>query len=248
MSTATPPHPVLKKYYDRERDRQGFVTALFDGAARDYDRVCDIGSFGAGRFYRGDVLRRAGFRPGMTLLDVATGTGLVARAATRIAGDPRRVIGLDPSEGMLREARRTVAAPLVQGQAEALPFRDARFDVVTMGYALRHVSDLAVTFGEFRRVLKPGGRVVLLEISRPRSAVLGWILRVHLQTVLPLIMRASTRSKPARLLTQYYWDTIAECVPPETILDVLGSSGFADVRRRVMGGLLSEYLAVRPVA
>jgi demethylmenaquinone methyltransferase/2-methoxy-6-polyprenyl-1,4-benzoquinol methylase len=237
---------VLEKYYRGEGDRQPFITALFDGAARHYDRVCDLGSLGSSRLYRRWVLRQCGLRPGMRLLDVATGTGLVARAAVSIVKDGHAVIGLDPSAGMLAEARRGLDVPLVQGQAEALPFGGDRFDLLTMAYALRHVADLELTFGEFLRVLKPGGRLLLLEISRPRSAVVRWALRVHLRNVLPLLVRASRRGAKVGVLTQYYWDTIAECVPPETILDVLRGSGFVDVRRRLRGGLLSEYQAMKP--
>jgi demethylmenaquinone methyltransferase/2-methoxy-6-polyprenyl-1,4-benzoquinol methylase len=242
----TSPHPVLKKYYDDATKRQPFVTSLFDAGAKYYDWICDLGSFGTNRFYRNWVLRTSGLRRGMTLLDVATGTGLMARSAARILRDPRAVIGLDPSRGMLQEARATVAVRLVQGGAEALPFSADRFDFVSMGYALRHVADLEATFDECLRVLKPGGRLLVLDMSRPETAALRWILRVHLQTVLPLIMRLGTRSGPAQLMTRYYWDTIAECVPPETILDVLRASGFADVQRHVRGGFLSEYLAVKP--
>lgn len=243
---ATTPLPVLRKYYDGERDRQPFVTGLFDGSARYYDRICDVGSLGSSRFYRGWILRQSGLRRGMALLDVATGTGLMARSAARILGDARSVVGLDPSAGMLAEARRRVPVTLVQGQAETLPFRDARFDFLTMSYALRHVADLDVTFREFLRVLKPGGRVLLLEISRPRSAVMRWLLRVHLQSVLPLVVQMSAPRARVGPLTRYYWDTIAECVAPETILDVMRRSGFVDVARRVRGGMLSEYLAVKP--
>ena len=239
----TTPHPVLRKYYDDERQRQPFVTALFDRTARHYERVCDLGSLGSSRFYRGWILKKSGLRPGMTLLDVATGTGPVARSAVRILGTG--VVGLDPSAGMLAEAKRTVAAPLVQGQAETLPFRDGRFDFVTIGYALRHVADLEVTFREFLRVLKPGGRVLVLEISRPQSAALAFILRMHLQLVVPALMRVFARAR-VKVLTQYYWDTIAECVPPETILDVMRRSGFTGVDRHLRGGLLREYLGIKP--
>ncbi len=92
----TAPHPVLKKYYESEGDRQGFVTALFDGGARYYDWVCGMASLGSGQFYRRWVLARSGLGGGMKLLDVATGTGLVARAALRILREPGAVIGLDP--------------------------------------------------------------------------------------------------------------------------------------------------------
>jgi demethylmenaquinone methyltransferase / 2-methoxy-6-polyprenyl-1,4-benzoquinol methylase len=246
MGTPTAPHPVLKKYYAHEEERQPFVTALFDGTARYYDWVCGVGSLGSGQFYRRYVLRHYGLGRGMKLLDVATGTGLVARAAVRILREPGGVIGLDPSGGMLREARRILAVPLVQGMVEELPFGDDGFDFLSMGYALRHMADLGVALGECRRVLKPGGRLLLLEISRPRSALGRWLTRIYFETVLPRVARFSTGSSQAELLMRYYWDTIAECVPPETILDVLRASGFVGVGRRVRGGVFSEYIGVKP--
>jgi demethylmenaquinone methyltransferase / 2-methoxy-6-polyprenyl-1,4-benzoquinol methylase len=184
----------------------------------------------------------------MKLLDVATGTGQVARAATRLLGDPGAVVGLDPSAGMLREARRVHAGPLVQGRAESIPMRDEVFDMVSMGFALRHVATLERAFAEYRRVLKPGGRLLLLEVSRPRSAVVRWVIRVYFTQILPLLIRVRAGSADARLLMKYYWDTIDECVPPAMILAALGQTGFVEVRHRVVGGCLSEYVAVRPRA
>jgi demethylmenaquinone methyltransferase/2-methoxy-6-polyprenyl-1,4-benzoquinol methylase len=244
---STPPHPVLERYYRREGDRASFVAALFDGAARYYDRVGHVLAFGSGPHYRRDALHRAGLRPGMTLLDVATGTGQVARAATRILGDPRRVVGLDPSAGMLREARRVHAGPLVRARAEEMPLGDELFDMLSMGFALRHVATLETAFAEYRRVLKPGGRLLLLELSRPRSAVTRWLIRVYLQRILPRLIRLATRNPDAPLLMEYYWDTIAECVPPETIVTALQQCGFVDVRHRMVHGCLSEYTARKPL-
>jgi demethylmenaquinone methyltransferase/2-methoxy-6-polyprenyl-1,4-benzoquinol methylase len=119
--------------------------------------------------------------------------------------------------------------------------------MLSMGFALRHVPDLEAAFREYRRVLKPGGRVVLLEVSRPHSPVSRWLIRVHLQHILPLMARISTRSEPAQVLMKYYWDTIDRCVPPETILEVLRRGGFVDVDRRTLFGFLSEYSAARPL-
>jgi demethylmenaquinone methyltransferase/2-methoxy-6-polyprenyl-1,4-benzoquinol methylase len=240
--SAQAPHPVLSRYYQRADERPSFLVDLFDGAAGYYDRLCGVMSLGSGRWYRGWVLRRAGLRPGMKVLDVATGTGLVARAAADIVLDPRAVVGLDPSGGMLRQARRTFAGPLVQGRIEELPYRDRLFDFVTIGYALRHAADLAVAFRECLRVLAPGGRLVVLEISRPRSRAMQAAIRVYLTRAMPLVMRTAH----ARLLMQYYWETIDTCVPAETILDVLRDAGFTDVRRKVFGGVQSEYLGRRP--
>jgi len=148
---------------------------------------------------------------------------------------------------MLQKARRTLTSPLVQGRAEALPFRNDRFDLLSMGYALRHVAELEVTFREFLRVLKPGGRLLMLEISRPSSAISRWLLRVYLQRILPLIARIVTGNANAGLLMNYYWETIVECVPAERILDILRASGFVDVERRSFGGLLTEYVGAKPL-
>jgi demethylmenaquinone methyltransferase/2-methoxy-6-polyprenyl-1,4-benzoquinol methylase len=240
------PHPVLTKYYASERERRPFVDALFDSAAEHYDWVCTLMSFGSGQYYRRIVLVQSGLRAGMRLLDVATGTGLVARAAGQVLPQRGAVIGLDPSGGMLREARRTLSIPLVQGTVEELPFADAHFDFLSMGYALRHMADLGVAFRECRRVLRPGGRVLILEITPPGSAFARRVFRVYFEKVLPRIARLTTGSAKAELLMKYYWDTIAQCVPPDTILSMLRSSGFVGVERRVRGGLLSEYVGLKP--
>jgi demethylmenaquinone methyltransferase/2-methoxy-6-polyprenyl-1,4-benzoquinol methylase len=247
IAMSTPPHRVLTRYYRSEEDRAPFVNTLFDRAARHYDWVGHLLAFGSGPFYRRRALAQAGLRPGMKLLDVATGTGQVARAATGILGDPRGVLGLDPSVGMLAEARRVHAGPLVQGRAEEIPLRSDAFDMLSMGFALRHVATLETAFAEYRRVLKPGGCLVMLEVSRPRSAVIRWAIRIYFQHVLPLIIRIGTRSPDARLLMTYYWDTIDECVPPEMILAALKQTGFVDVQYRLVGGCLSEYVARKPL-
>jgi len=242
------PHPVLEEYYPVQADRQSFVDQLFDGAARYYNHIGRMLDWGSGPMYRRQALQRAGLRKGMRLLDVATGTGLVARGGVEIVGDPRRVVGIDPNNGMLREARTALDSPLVRGRAEILPFRSDTFDMLSMGFALRHVEDLEIAFREYRRVLKPGGRVLLLEVSRPRSRVMRWVIRNHFQRVLPWLTRITTRSEPAELLMKFYWDTIDQCVPPETILDVLRRNGFVNVKRRVYCDFMSEYVAAKPIA
>jgi demethylmenaquinone methyltransferase / 2-methoxy-6-polyprenyl-1,4-benzoquinol methylase len=246
-ATATPPHPVLEKWYSRPADRQVFVRTLFDSAAKHYNHVGRMLDLGSGERYRRETLRRAGLRPGMRLLDVATGTGLVAKGAAQILGKPGGVVGVDPSQGMLKEARKVLAGPLVQGTAEALPFRSDRFDMLSMGFALRHVADLEVAFREYWRVLKPDGRLLLLETVRPTTPVGRWFIRFHFQRVLPFLARITTRSEAAQVLMDFYWDTIDQCVPPETILEVLQRTGFVATKVQRTYVLVYEYVATKPL-
>ncbi|HUP45818.1 MAG TPA: class I SAM-dependent methyltransferase [Thermoanaerobaculia bacterium] len=240
------PHPTLPSYYDEDRERQRFVNDLFDRGSRHYDWVNRVMSLGSGYWYRGEVLRRAGLGPGMRVLDVATGTGAVAAVASEIVTASGMVVGVDPSGGMLRQARQNVKAHFVQAVGETLAIRGDTFDMLTMGYALRHVSDLRAAFREYRRVLKPGGRLVIMEISVPRSRMGAALLRTYMGRLVPLVSRFGTRSRDTEEMMRYYWDTTASCVAPAVILDALVDAGFADVRREVRYGFLSEYRASRP--
>jgi demethylmenaquinone methyltransferase / 2-methoxy-6-polyprenyl-1,4-benzoquinol methylase len=246
MTPPIPPPAGLERASGIADGRPLSVAAPFDAVARHYDRVGRSLHFGSGPWYRRRALRRAGLRPGMKLLDVATGTGLLGREAVRILGAPRDVVGIDPSAAMLLEARKALTAPLARGQAEALPFRDDVFDMVSVGYAVAHVADLETTFRESLRVLKPGGRLVLLELARPESGVVRWLMRVHLQQVVPRLMRFGASREPARVLMQCLWDAIDRRVTPTTILDILRRTGFVDVELRVLHGFFSEYAATKP--
>jgi len=240
------PHPLLGQYYARPGDRAAFLRALFDGTAGDYDHINRIFSLGSGRWYRRRMLLRAGLRPGDRLLDVATGTGLVAREAARITGPSGAVLGLDASLGMLAEARRAVGIPLIQGEAESLPLPDAGLDFVSMGYALRHVADLSVAFAEFRRVLRPGGRLLLLEIGRPDGRLAHALARTYLGRIVPALCRWTTPKGRSGRLMHYYWDTIEACVPAAAILERLAEAGFAEVRCETQLGVFRAYMARRP--
>src|SRR5215203_4263367 len=161
------PHPELPEYYGPAKHKGEFLRDIFNETAPDYDRVERVLALGSGRWYRRQALRRAGVVNGMKLLDVATGTGLVAREAIALVGSSGQVIGVDPSFGMIAQAQALVGLTPVLGVGESLPFADRHFDFISMGYALRHLPDLRAAFAEFHRVLKPGGRLCMLEISRP---------------------------------------------------------------------------------
>jgi demethylmenaquinone methyltransferase/2-methoxy-6-polyprenyl-1,4-benzoquinol methylase len=146
---------------------------------------------------------------------------------------------------MLAVARTKLAARFVQGRAEAMPFPDNSFDFLTMGYALRHVADLDTTFREYRRVLKPGGRLLILEVTKPASRVGEFFFRIYFGRIYPFLSGLFTRSRDARDMMRYYWITMDACVPPASVLDALHGAGLADVKRTTMLGLFSEYTAVK---
>ena len=246
-STDSPlsPHRPLAEYYPAPAARQEFINQLFDEAAPDYDWVSGVMSFGSDQFYRRDALRKAGLKPGMRLLDVASGTGLMVKAALELGLEPALVTGVDPSRGMLAENRRHHPVTLLEGKGEALPCADASFDFVSMGYALRHTEALNKLFAEFHRVLRPGGRVLILEITRPKSAVALRLMRFYMQTLVPRLGWLRRRNRSTAKLMQYYWTTIEECVPPAVILSALAASGLRNVRRTTTGAVLSEYTAER---
>ncbi len=240
------PHPVIHRYYADEPSRKQWVNGMFDATAGDYDWINAMMSLGSGRLYRTQALRRQGLDTGMRLLDVGTGTGVIACVAQQRVGSTGEVVAVDPSEGMLEQARAAGVATALPGRAESLPVPAGRFDMLTMGYALRHVADLEVTFAEYLRVLKPGGKVLLLEITRPRNRIGLGALKFYLRGVVPLITRIFRRSRKGQTLMQYYWETIEHCVPPETILAALRSAGFEQVQRHVLLGIFSEYSGVKP--
>ena len=239
------PIPPLTAYYRSAEEKHRFLAQMFDHMASHYDRLERVLGMGRGAWYRGQALRRAGLRPQQRVLDVAVGTGLVAREAVGIVGDPTLVVGLDPSPGMLHSATVPPGVRLVQGRAEALPFRTGSFAFLSMGYALRHLSDLAAAFHEFRRVLTPAAQLCILEITLPQGRLAQALLKTYIRRVVPSVDRLFTRSGATAQLWRYYWDTIETCVPAASILATLQACGFERVRRVVHQGILSEYQACK---
>ena len=241
------PHVLLTDYYQTERERQAYLRRIFDDTAVDYDRIETLLALGSGSRYRRLALMRGGLKTGMKVLDVGVGTGLVAAQACRLTGDAAFVTGIDPSPGMMAASKLPAAMVLLEGRAESLPFPDNHFDFLSMGYALRHISDLAVAFAEFKRVLKPGGRCCILEITQAQSRVARWLLKSYMRGVIPLLTRIVSKQKESATIWRYYWDSIEACVPPEQVLATLRAAGLTQVNRYVEIGVFSEYQAIKPI-
>jgi demethylmenaquinone methyltransferase / 2-methoxy-6-polyprenyl-1,4-benzoquinol methylase len=239
---------LVAGYYADPARSPSFVRDLFNRSARHYDRVNFLFSLGSGAWYRRRCLRRAGVRPGALLVDVAVGTGLLAQEALVLTGEPHAVIGVDVSEAMLAIAQEKLGIALIQGAAEALPLAPGIADFVTMGYALRHVADLQAALREALRVLRPGGRIVLLEISAPRKRLNRMLAAAYIGGVLPLLSLLMTRDRRARALMRYHWQTIASIMPREAVLRVMAESGFCDVACASHFGLFQHYSGKKPMA
>lgn len=175
--------------------RKRHALQLFSGLPRHYDRMGAVLSFGQDPRWRRALVRAVDPRPGQRVLDVATGTGMVAAELVRRA--PCQVVGLDQSEAMLAAARARLArAPelarrvtFVTGEAERLPFDDGEFDALTFTYLLRYVDDPAATMRELARVVRPGGRIGMLEFGVPQRPALRALWRVHTRVGLPALGR-----------------------------------------------------------
>ena len=239
------PHPPLTDYYGAGDERVGWIRALFDKTAEDYDRMERLIGFGRGRRYRRQALRRAGLAAGMSALDVGAGTGLVTKEALAITGPEGQVTAIDPSAGMLEAARFPAPVNVLQGTAEQLPVPADCYDFLSMGFALRHVSDLDLAFAEFHRALRVGGRLCILEITRPRRRLSTAFVRFYIRLVVPALAALIARRRETATLMRYYWDTIEACVPPAEVLVALRRAGFSDARHAVALGISSEYTATK---
>jgi len=239
---AVVPHPPLSHYYAAPEQRERFVRDLFDDTAPWYDWSVAFLSFGSGNRYRREALARAGFTRGHRLLDIATGTGVVSRAALQLTGEKNDIIGMDPSIGMLIAGREKEHFPLIEAGSEHLPFRDASFDMITIGFALRHFADLDAVFRDCHRVLRPGGRILIMEITAPTSRAARTFLGAYMGAVVPAMATLIARDRKVGRMLAYYWATTRDCVRPDVILDALRGAGFADVNRHVELGMFSEYV------
>ncbi|MEY8877195.1 MAG: class I SAM-dependent methyltransferase [Leptothrix sp. (in: b-proteobacteria)] len=235
----------MPAYYrsDDEQAREQFLRTTFDDTAVDYNRLETILGLGTGPWYRRQALLRAGLKAGMDVVDVGMGTGLVSAEILRITAEPDRLIGVDPSPGMMGQAHFEQPVECRLGRAEAIPVPDASADFVVMGYALRHIADFAAACAEFRRVLKPGGTLLILEITRAESRFGNTLLKAYMRGAVPLIARLVSKSATTPMLWRYYWDTIEACVAPAEVLRMLASHGLGSVERHVELGIFSEYRA-----
>jgi demethylmenaquinone methyltransferase/2-methoxy-6-polyprenyl-1,4-benzoquinol methylase len=212
---------------------------MFDRIAPVYDAMNRVMTAGLDRRWRRLAVREVVW-PGDRVLDACCGTGDLAVEAERQGG---RVVGLDFSERMLERARRKSGAiEWVRGDALALPFEDGEFDAATVGFGVRNLADLEAGLRELARVLRPGGRLAVLEITRP-TGILRPFFRLWFDVLVPLLGRVL----PGGQAYTYLPASVRRFPGPDDLSALLERAGFADVRHRLLGGgIVALHVSTRP--
>jgi demethylmenaquinone methyltransferase/2-methoxy-6-polyprenyl-1,4-benzoquinol methylase len=225
------------------------VRGVFDSVAGRYDLMNDLMSGGAHRLWKRFMLSLTGLRPGQRALDVAGGSGDLALGLAAQVGRAGLVVLTDINAAMLSRGRdRIIDAGLLpqigcaQANAESLPFPDGSFDCVTIGFGLRNVTDKPRALASMRRVLKPGGRLLVLEFSRP-NAPLAPLYDLYSFRVLPLLGRVVAGDADSY---RYLAESIRRHPDQETLLRMMQDAGLADCRyHNLMGGIVAVHYGVR---
>jgi demethylmenaquinone methyltransferase/2-methoxy-6-polyprenyl-1,4-benzoquinol methylase len=209
------------------------VRSMFDAIAPRYDLVNRIMTFRLDVGWRRRTVRRLGLGPGSVVLDLACGTGDLCRELQKHSLHP---VGLDLSHGMLAAAR--TAAPLAQGDALRLPVPDVSVDGATCGFALRNFVALDPFFAELARVVRPGGRIALLEVAEPANPVLRAGHSVYFGKVVPSIGGLLSDGAAYRYLPK----SVAYLPPPDELLGSLAAAGFSSVDRSLLSGGIAQLI------
>lgn len=242
---------MTNRFYAKGGERAARVGELFGAIASRYDLLNDIQSAGLHRCWKRRLLRLAGLKPGDTALDVCCGTGDIA---FRMAQAGAKVTGLDFSEPMLAVARRRAATSLalmtnpdfVQGDAMALPFEDAHFRVVTVGYGLRNLADWRMGLREMVRVTRLGGRILVLDFGKPRNPVLRSLYFLYLRVMVPVFGLCFCGNAAAYA---YILESLHHYPAQTGVATGMRELGLAQVAiHNLMGGMMSINVGVKVVA
>jgi demethylmenaquinone methyltransferase/2-methoxy-6-polyprenyl-1,4-benzoquinol methylase len=231
-------------------EKQRRVRGVFDSVAGNYDLMNDLMSGGAHRLWKEFTLSLTGLRPGQRALDVAGGTGDLTTGMAKQVGTHGLVVLSDINAAMLGEGRDRLLDDGIVGNvavslanAERLPFRDSMFDCVTIGFGLRNVTDKPAALADMRRVLKPGGQLLVLEFSRPVVPLLKPLYDLYSFRVLPLLGKLVARDADSY---RYLAESIRMHPDQETLLGMMRDAGLEDCRyHNLSGGIVAVHRGYR---
>lgn len=225
------------------------VAGVFDSVASKYDVMNDLMSFGVHRLWKRFVIDLAGVRAGEKVLDVAGGTGDLSREFSKLIGPRGLVVLSDINAAMLGEGRRRLAdkgvvdLPIVQANAETLPFAEGSFDCITIGFGLRNVTDKDKALRSMCRALKPGGRLLVLEFSKPTSQTLSQIYDQYSFKLLPLMGRLVANDEASY---RYLAESIRMHPDQQTLKSMMDAAGFGRTQvYNLTGGVVAVHRGFR---
>lgn len=239
--------------YERVRaeEKAGRVAEVFHSVAAKYDLMNDLMSGGIHRIWKRLTIELSGVRPGDTVLDIAGGTGDLSAKFSRLVGDDGMVVLADINESMLRVGRdklldHGVAGNLFCAQADAqyLPFPDNTFDCITIAFGLRNVTDKEMALKAMQRVLKPGGRLLVLEFSKPRNPLLEKAYEAYSFRLLPLMGKLVTNDSDSY---RYLAESIRMHPDQATLKGMMESAGLSQCKYYNMtGGIVALHKGTKP--
>ena len=230
--------------------KAGLVHEVFRSVAGNYDLMNDLMSLGIHRAWKADFAAHSGVQTGDRVLDLAGGTGDISALMSRRVGDEGLVVLTDINEAMLDVGRRRLEDRGIVGNvscalvdAEHLPFRDGEFDAVTIAFGLRNVTDKDQALREMRRVLRPGGRALILEFSAVEAEPLKKLYDTWSFGVLPLLGKWVAQDEDSY---RYLAESIRKHPPQEELAEMMREAGLEDVRyRNLTGGIVAIHSGVR---
>ena len=231
-------------------DKAGMVADVFHSVASRYDLMNDLMSGGIHRIWKRFTIELSGVRKGHAVLDIAGGTGDLAARFSEIVGDTGRVVLADINDSMLQVGRDKLLdkglqgnLEFVQADAQHLPFPDESFDCITIAFGLRNVTDKDLALRAMLRVLKPGGRLLVLEFSKPQNSLLSKAYDTYSFRVLPLMGRLVTNDSESY---QYLAESIRMHPDQDTMREMMEDAGFSQCEYHNMtGGIVALHRGVK---
>ncbi|MEJ2418295.1 MAG: bifunctional demethylmenaquinone methyltransferase/2-methoxy-6-polyprenyl-1,4-benzoquinol methylase UbiE [Exilibacterium sp.] len=232
-------------------DKANRVAGVFDSVAARYDLMNDLMSAGIHRLWKRFTVELSGIRPGHKVLDIAGGTGDLSFKFSRLVGEQGQVVLADINASMLHVGRDRLLdrgvggnTHYTQADAQHLPFPDNTFDCVTIAFGLRNVTDKELALKSMLRVLKPGGRLLVLEFSKPHNSLLGKAYDIYSFSVLPLMGKLIANDSRSY---RYLAESIRMHPDQETLKTMMCDAGFSHCEYyNISGGIVALHKGVKP--